>query len=174
MQVRMSSKFKCLFEDFPHDWLFYNELMADLIKENEGQDDVNDQSIAITIVINLLPIASANYCSQNNIEPIFKCNPTKCSYDSILENMSEPFDPNDDIHLKILENYVTLFVGETLFIFLEKSVEPLNSDLFDLLKDINYYYATKERTSMDLMLPINALDIWSRDFGLLSRFHFEE
>lgn len=52
--------------------MFYNEYMTDLIYEHDSSEESNDYSIPITLAINLLPIASANYCSRNDMEPIFK------------------------------------------------------------------------------------------------------
>lgn len=167
-----------IFEDFPHDWLFYNEYMNELIASNEAS---SDQSIPITLVINLLPIASNKYCKQNNMEPIFKWNTSKTSYNSILESMKPPFDKDDEICQRILEYYITLFVGESLFVLLEKSTEPLSDILVDLLKDIFSHYSTKEmpsnyvcRISFLEKIFNEAQEIWSRCFGLMSKTHFED
>lgn len=106
---------------------------------------------------------------------------TKTSYDSIIESMNNPFDRNDEIHKRILEHFITLFVGESLFIFLEKSTDSLTDMLADLLQDIFSYYSTKElKDDFTSLIPFvsdlfyKSQEIWSRNFGLLSRFHFED
>lgn len=101
------------------------------------------------------------------------------SFDQILENMTYPFDKNDEIHIRILDHYTTLFVGETLFA--QKLTEPLNSILFELLQDIFSYYSTKD-ISNDFTSTIpfmnklfdKSKEIWSKNFGLISQFHFED
>jgi hypothetical protein len=176
----LSDKLSLIFEDFPHDCLFYNEFMADIIKA-DSSDESSHQSLPVTLVINLLPIASANHWSQNNVEPVFKCNNAKTSYDSILESMEAPFDQGDFLHMKIFELYITLIVGEILFVYLEKTTEPLSNPLVELFKDIFLYYATTELSDdFTALIPFiqklygKSQAIWSRDFGLMSRYHFEE
>jgi hypothetical protein len=101
------------------------------------------------------------------------------SFDQILENMTYPFDKNDEIHIRMLDHYTTLFVGETLFA--QKLTEPLNSILFELLQDIFSYYSTKD-ISNDFTSTIpfmnklfdKSKEIWSKNFGLISQFHFED
>lgn len=95
--------------------------------------------------------------------------------------MSSHFDPKDEIHMRLLDHYITLFAGETLFIFLEKSTDPLSEILADLLRDIFSYYSTKElHHDFTSLIPFmvslfnKAQEIWSRNFGLLSRLHFED
>lgn len=46
--------------------------MSDIILEHDSAEDANDQSIPIALIINLLPIASVMYCSENDMEPVFK------------------------------------------------------------------------------------------------------
>lgn len=115
------------------------------------------------------------------MQPVFKSNPTKMSYDKILQKMTDPFDVNDEIHMRILEHFITLFVGEALFVYLEKTVQPLSDPLMDLLKDVFIHYATKEpHNDFTSLVPFiqnlfyKSQEIWSRDFGLMSRNHFEE
>ena len=181
MKEIISDKLSIIFEDFPHDWSFYNQYMTDILYEHDSSEENNDQSIPIALIINLLPIASANYWSETDMQPIFKWNMSKTSYDSIIESMSSPFDRNDEIHKRILEHFITLFVGESLFIFLEKSTDPLTDMLADLLRDIFSYYSTKElNDDFTSLIPFisdlfyKAQEIWSRNFGLLSRLHFED
>jgi len=95
--------------------------------------------------------------------------------------MEEPFDLADEVHRRILEHLVTLFVGESLFVFLEKSVEPLSDILVELLIDVFSFYATKElnddfTSHLEFISKLfyQSREIWSRDFGLISRLHFED
>ena len=177
----LSSKLSMIFEDFPHDCLFYNELISDVINERSEGFDHGDPTLIITQVINLLPIASSSYCFQNNIEPVFKSNESKLSYDSIISSLQSPFDSNDEIHMKIFEHFITLIVGEVLFSVLEKTSNQLSRTIVDILEEIFLYYATKVLSyDFTSLIPFiqelfyKAQNIWSRNFGMLSRNYFEE
>ena len=58
---KISRKLEMIFEDFPHDCLIYNEMMADIINGRAEGLDHADPTLLITLVINLLPIASINH-----------------------------------------------------------------------------------------------------------------
>lgn len=140
--------------------------------------------------------------------------------------MDSNFDRDNKVHMRILEHFTTLFVGDMLFHILfnltdlvgvsdeesfnnkspslsqHESVgsaisttylnQPLNKVLTDLLLDIFSFYSTtglpdsssvsKTSISQDytLYLPFiidlfdKAKEIWSRNFGLISQFYFEE
>jgi len=103
------------------------------------------------------------------------------SYDSIIGSMQPPFDPTDEIHIKILEHFITLIIGEILFFVLEKTSGQLSSTIVDILQDIFSHYATKELSNdFTSLIPfiqklfLKCQEIWSRNFGMLSRNYFEE
>ena len=177
----LSNKLSMIFEDFPHNSLFYNEFMSDIITGRSEEFNHADSTLLITLVINLLPIASESHWRQNGIELVFKSNESKMSYDSIIEGMQPPFDPTDEIHIKILEHFITLIIGEILFFVLEKTSGQLSSTIVDILQDIFSHYATKELSNdFTSLIPfiqklfLKCQEIWSRNFGMLSRNYFEE
>ena len=103
------------------------------------------------------------------------------TFDSIISSLEPPFDPNDEIHMKILEHYITLILGEILFFIFERTSDQLEGTIVEILKDIFSHYATKEICGdFTCLIPFirnlfkKSQEIWSRNFGMLSRNYFEE